>query len=339
MVCLRGFQRRTPLNPKDAEAEAAKASLAQALAELRAGHLVVIPTETVYGLAADAENSAAVNKIFALKGRPATRPLIVHVPSLDHLDRWVSQIPAYAYDLAQAFWPGPLSLVLRRSTRVPDAVTGGQDSVALRVPAHALTLDLLRAFNGGVAAPSANRYGRISPTKPAHVQAQFGKQTPYIVDGGPCRGGIESTIVSCLGTQPLILRPGMITAAQVAATTGLAVAEQHHATSQLRTAGQDITHYAPQTKTILFQRERNAPWPEMKDLQVGFLGFAPPPEKVHLALQLPSEPTLAAQRLYAALHKLDAAALDLIVLEAAPEGSQWDGIRDRLLRASGRGRP
>lgn len=310
------------------------AALDEALVRLRAGELVVIPTETVYGLAADAENPGAVAKIFALKGRPPTRPLIVHIAAAEQLDQWAREVPGYARALAGACWPGPLSLVLRRSARVSDAVTGGQDTVALRVPAHPLTRRLLERFGGGLAAPSANRYGRVSPTTPEHVRAQFGDATPYILDGGPCRGGIESTIVGCLDASPRILRPGLVTAADITRITGLPVAEQRQATATLRTAGQDASHYAPSTPTVLVDAADAGSWPDAGERRVGFLGFGPPAIAVAVDVRLPRDPEAAAQRLYAELHRLDAAGLDLILLEAPPPGQQWDGIRDRLRRAA-----
>lgn len=294
----------------------------------------MIPTETVYGLAADAGDAEAVARIFALKGRPPSRPLIVHIARAAELERWARDVPAYARQLAAAFWPGPLSLVLRRSDRVVDAVTGGQDTVALRVPAHPLTLRLLEVFGGGLAAPSANRYGRISPTTPAHVRAQFGDRTPFMLDGGPCEGGIESTIVSCLEATPGILRPGLIDAAAITQVTGLPVYEQRQATVRLRTAGQDLSHYAPRTPTLLVQRDDPASWPEVAGQPLGFLGFDAPPVPVAMDLRLPDDPALAAHRLYAELHRLDAAGLALILVEAPPAGPAWDGVRDRLGRAA-----
>jgi len=314
-------------------------ALAQALALLRAGELVVIPTETVYGLAADAENPAAVARIFELKGRPPSRPLIVHIAGAAELDRWATVVPDYARRLAEAFWPGPLSLVLPRSGRVVDAVTGGQDTVALRVPAHPLTLQLLEAFGGGLAAPSANRYGRISPTTPAHVRAQFGDRTPFILDGGPCSGGIESTIVACLEAAPRILRPGLVDAAALTEVTGLPVSERLQATATLRTAGQDLSHYAPRTPTMLVDRHAPGSWPAHAGRRAGFLGFAAP--RVHVAVdrRLPAEPAAAARRLYAELHRLDDAGLDLILVEAPPRAPAWDGVRDRLRRAAAARQP
>ena len=307
-------------------------ALDTAVARLRGGELVVVPTETVYGLAADAENPDAVAKIFALKGRPANRPLIVHIHDAGQLERWARAIPACARALAEAFWPGPLSLVLRRDPRVPDAVTGGQDTVALRVPAHPLTAELLARFGGGIAAPSANRYGHISPTTPQHVRDEFGADTPYLLDGGPAHGGIESTIVSCLEDQPCILRPGLVCAADIAAVTGLPVGGTSAAGHQPRTAGQDLSHYAPCTPTRLIDGREHEPL----EARVGYLGFGPPGRPVAHDLRLPADPAGAARRLYGALRELDAAGLDLILVQPAPAGTEWDGVRDRLQRATAR---
>jgi L-threonylcarbamoyladenylate synthase len=306
------------------------AALDEAVARLRRGELVVVPTETVYGLAADAENPAAVAKIFALKGRPADRPLIVHIHDAAQLEQWAREVPGYARTLAEAFWPGPLSLVLKRDPRVADAVTGGQDTVALRVPAHPLTRALLGRLGGGIAAPSANRYGRISPTTPAHVRDEFGADTPFLLDGGPAARGIESTIVACLETQPRILRPGPVSAADIAAVTGLAMRAPKAADSQLRTAGQDTSHYAPRTPALLVE---GAAW-SGPAARIGYLGFTPPAIPVARDVRLPSEPGAAAHRLYAALRELDAAGLDLLLVQAPPPGPEWAGVRDRLKRAT-----
>lgn len=311
-------------------------ALDAAVARLRRGELVAVPTETVYGLAADAENPDAVAAIFALKGRPPDRPLIVHIAAADELDRWARDVPAYARRLAEAFWPGPLSLVLRRSARIPDVVTGGQDTVALRVPAHPLTRALLKAFGGALAAPSANRYGRISPTTAEHVRSEFGEQTPFVIDGGACSGGIESTIVSCLEAAPRILRPGLVAAAEIAAVTGLPVNENTAPTAAVRTAGQDASHYAPRTPTFMIPRGGFAAWRAAHDARVGFLGFDAPGIPVDLDLRLPRDPAGAARILYAQLRRLDAAGLDALLIETPPEDPAWAGVRDRLTRASAR---
>jgi L-threonylcarbamoyladenylate synthase len=307
-------------------------ALDQAISRLREGELVVVPTETVYGLGADAENPAAVAKIFALKGRPSSRPLIVHIHDAGQLDHWAREVPDYARALAAAFWPGPLSLVLKRDPRVPDAVTGGQDTVALRVPAHPLTRALIARFGGGIAAPSANRYGHISPTTPAHVRDEFGSDTPFLLDGGPTTGGIESTIVGCLEACPHILRPGLVSAAAIATATGLPMLEAPGGAQQPRTAGQDISHYAPRTPARLVERADRP----VAAARVGYLGFDLPAIPVARDIRLPADPAAVARMLYAALRDLDAAGLDLILVQRPPQGPEWAGVRDRLERATAR---
>lgn len=305
-----------------------------AVARLRRGELVVIPTETVYGLAADARNPQAVAGIFALKQRPPSRPLIVHLARAEQLDEWAVEIPAYARELARHFWPGPLTLVLPRAPGVPDAVTGGQPTVALRVPAHPLARALLEAFGGGLAAPSANRYGHISPTTAEHVRRGFGAQTPLLLDGGPCQVGIESTIVACLDPEPVVLRPGALSPEALAAVAGVPVHTRGEGETALRVPGQSASHYAPRTATALIPRQGLAGWAAAHPGRVGFLGYAPPPFAAAVDHRLPTEPAGAARALYAALHQLDAAGLDWIVIETPPAGAQWAAVRDRLERAA-----
>ena len=226
-----------------------EADYARAVELLQAGELVAFPTETVYGLGADAANPEAVAKIFAAKGRPADHPLIVHLAGHDAVDHWAEQVPAVAWELMETFWPGPLTLILKKQSWVPDAVTGGQDTVGLRVPGHPVALELLRRFaavtgeHAGIAAPSANRFGRISPTTAAHVLEELGDRTSLILDGGPCKVGIESTIVDCSRDEPAILRPGHILPDHLAAVFGRQVAIQT-ATGAPRVSGSlaHITH-------------------------------------------------------------------------------------------------
>ncbi|MBS0394634.1 MAG: threonylcarbamoyl-AMP synthase, partial [Proteobacteria bacterium] len=220
----------------------------RAVALLRAGELVAFPTETVYGLGADARNAAAIAKIYALKRRPAGHPLIVHLADAAQLPLWAAQVPAAAARLAARFWPGPLTLILPRAAGVADALTGGQDSVGLRVPAHPLAQALLRGFGGGVAAPSANRYGRVSPTHAAHVREEFGAEAPFILDGGECRVGLESTIVSLVG-EPLLLRPGGVALAELEDTIG--PLRRAAAGEGPRAPGTTAAHYAPATRLAL----------------------------------------------------------------------------------------
>ena len=199
---------------------------ARAVELLRAGELVAFPTETVYGLGADASSPAAVAKIFAAKGRPADHPLIVHLAGHDAVDHWAEEVPAVAWELMETFWPGPLTLILKKQAWVPSTVTGGQDTVGLRVPGHPVALELLRRFaavageHAGIAAPSANRFGRISPTTAAHVQEELGDRVSLILDGGPCAVGIESTIVDCSRGEPVVLRPGHISPAHLEGCSG-----------------------------------------------------------------------------------------------------------------------
>ena len=196
------------------------AGIAQASGVLKAGGLVAFPTETVYGLGADASNAQAVARIFAVKGRPRNHPLIVHLASADDLATWAVDVSEDARQLARAFWPGPLTLILKRAESVLDAVTGEQDTVAVRVPSHPKALALLEAFGGGIAAPSANKFGRISPTTPDHVRLDLGQEVDLVLDGGACEIGIESTIVDCSGERPRLLRPGKITATEIEALLG-----------------------------------------------------------------------------------------------------------------------
>jgi L-threonylcarbamoyladenylate synthase len=189
----------------------------RAVLALRDGELVAFPTETVYGLGADASNPDAIHRIFEVKGRPATHPLIVHIDHPRAIDRWVLAVPDSARLLAERYWPGPMTLVLRRAPAVDPAITGGQDTIAVRVPAHPVALQLLRAFGSGIAAPSANRYGHVSPTRAEHVREEFGDDVRFVLDGGDCKIGLESTIVSCVDDVPRVLRPGAITLSQLRA--------------------------------------------------------------------------------------------------------------------------
>lgn len=332
---------------------------------LRAGELVALPTETVYGLGADARNPAALAKIFAAKGRPADHPLIVHLADATQLAQWAVDIPPAAQALADAFWPGPLTLILKRHPSVPALVTGGQDSVGLRVPAHPVALALLRAFGGGIAAPSANPFGRLSPTTAEHVRAAFG-ETVTVLDGGPCTVGIESTIVDLTTPTPRILRPGAIGAEEVqrvlraassaALPTALSTtasasmpAQTPDQTSSARSAqvaiprvsGSLAAHYAPRTPLRLCALEALAD-AAAAALRAGqrVAVLAPasaPPLADHprLLRRLASADFSSyARELYAALHALDAAGCDLILVAAPPDNLAWQAVNDRLRRAA-----
>ena len=317
------------------------ADIARAVELLKAGELVGIPTETVYGLGADAANPAAVAKIFAAKGRPADHPLIVHIPGASHLERWAVDIPDLAWELAEDFWPGPLTLILKRAPGVPDAVTGGQDTVGLRVPGHPVALDLLRAFaaaggSGGIAAPSANRFGRISPTTAAHVREELGDAVALVLDGGACVVGIESTILDLSSGKPLLLRPGHVTPAAIEAVCGVLPAAPTAAAP--RASGTLEAHYAPLTP---MRRVEPARLLELLNAmrhsgrRCGVLGHSQPPQSgmPHAWKMLPADPVGYAHDLYAALRELDHAGVDLIVVEAIPETPEWQAVADRLRRA------
>ncbi|MDP2870865.1 MAG: L-threonylcarbamoyladenylate synthase [Methyloversatilis sp.] len=303
---------------------------------LRAGELVAFPTETVYGLGADALNPDAVRRIFAAKGRPADHPLIVLLPDVAQLVGWARDIPREAIALANVFWPGPLTLILKRDVEVPDEVTGGQDTVGLRVPAHPVALQLLRAFGSGVAAPSANRYGRISPTTAAHVRDEFGDAIT-LLDGGASEVGIESTILDLSGEARRILRPGAISAAQIEAVIGrpLSVAVGQGAP---RVSGTLAAHYAPHTPMKKVAGER------LRDYLNAFrhsgrrcavIAHSQPPlaDCPHHWTMLPADPAGYARGLYAALREADASGGAMIVIEATPDCIAWSAVNDRLTRA------
>jgi L-threonylcarbamoyladenylate synthase len=301
--------------------------IADALALIRAGGLVAIPTETVYGLAADAKNVSAVEKIFALKGRPANHPLIVHIAGAGQLADWARVVPATATQLAEAFWPGPLTLILKKRADVPDAVTGGQDTVGLRCPNSAQTLALLRAFGGGLAAPSANRFGHVSPTTAQHVRDEFAERTPYILDGGHCEVGIESTIVDLSGGQPRILREGQIRRAQL--LPYLPALQSGESSASPRVSGSLEAHYAP--RTPMQMRPRHA-FAETADQDCAVLALGTVPEGWR-GICLPSNADEYARGLYAGLRQLDALRTRLIVIEQTPESAEWLAVNDRIKRA------
>lgn len=325
--------------------------LAEAVRLLQAGELVAFPTETVYGLGADAANAEAVAKIFAAKGRPANHPLIVHLPGAGHLEHWARNIPQQAWDLAEAFWPGPLTLILQRASGVPHAVTGGQETVGLRVPSHPLALALLRAFaqagggrNGlcGIAAPSANRFGRISPTDAAHVREELGKSVALVLDGGPCEVGIESTIIDLSrdGMPPRLLRPGHITPEQIEEVLGELpeLPETMKKAGLPRVSGSLDGHYAPRTPMRLVAANHLESAIDEAAKQATRLGVllhsAQHLHPVHSLVQLPNTPEAYARGLYAALRDLDQSGDDLILVEAVPAEPDWAAVADRLRRAA-----
>jgi L-threonylcarbamoyladenylate synthase len=305
-----------------------------ALAALRRGDVIGLPTETVYGLAADASRPEAVRRIFALKGRPADHPLIVHIAGAGQLDRWARDVPEAARTLAEAFWPGPLTLILRRQPAVPDEVTGGQDTVGLRCPAHPMALALLHEFDGGLAAPSANRFGHVSPTSAAHVYDEFGAAVPVVLDGGECEVGIESTILDLTGPVPRILRPGRITRAQIEAHVG-AVAEGSDELSP-RASGTLDAHYAPRTALLLLAREAllaEGVQQQALGKRVAVLALGTLPEGLQ-GVALPADADGYAHGLYAALRALDALGANLLLAEKPPQADAWLAVNDRLRRSA-----
>lgn len=309
----------------------------KAVAILRAGGLVAFPTETVYGLGADAGNPEAVRKIFAAKGRPAEHPLIVHLASAKHLSEWAIEIPASAYELAAAFWPGPLTIILKRARRVPDAVTGGQATVGLRVPAHPLALRLLRAFKGGLAAPSANRFGRLSPTTAEHVRQELGERVDLILDGGPCPVGLESTIVDLSSGRPRLLRPGGVTVAQLSEVLG--VVPELGGRDAPRASGTMKSHYAPHTPARLLGLGDIIGLSQgAASARLAVLAYHPQPVGLASVVwrTLPAEPAAYGRRLYAALRELDALGCDELLIEAVPDEPAWLAVADRLRRATTR---
>lgn len=309
----------------------------EAVEALRAGELVAFPTETVYGLGANANNPDAVRKIFRAKGRPSTHPVIVHIDHPRYLQRWVRDMTPEAKKLADAFWPGPLTLVAKRAPAVNDVITGGQDTVAIRVPNHPIAQQLLNAFGGGIAAPSANRYGHVSPTRVEHVREEFGDEVKHILDGDDCKVGLESTIVLCIDDTPRVLRPGSITLSQLRAI--VPTIQMGPSATAPRVPGTTSRHYSPQTQVNLIQSRR---------LDMVVNEFTENSEKVAvLAMRPPAtaspfmtwinaglRPEIYARQLYANLRTLDKAAAKIILVEEVPENERWDAIRDRIKRAA-----
>ena len=305
-------------------------ALSSAAQLLKSGGLVALPTETVYGLGADATNKDAVARIYKVKGRPADHPLIVHIHSMQSLGDWADEIPDYAIALARDFWPGPMTLVLKRSLLAEDFVTGGQPTVGLRVPDHAIALAILSAFakigGQGIAAPSANRFGHVSPTTAQAVQEEIGEyldQQDLILDGGPSRVGVESTIIDCTSDAPRILRPGAITIEMIEESTGLKVSKSE---TNIRVSGSLENHYAPKA-TVYLNRT-----PELGEGFIALADIQTPANVIRLAA--PNSVEDFARVMYAALREGDAKGLkSVVVVEPAGDGLAL-AIRDRLMRAS-----
>jgi len=331
-------------------------SIALAAQALQSGDLIGLPTETVYGLAADASNAQAVAKIFKIKGRPSDHPLIVHVTDIDSANRFASNIPEFAKRLIKAFWPGPLTLILPRITDVATAAAGGQNSVGIRCPSHSIARQILLAAQSlgvwGVAAPSANKFGRVSPTTAAHVQEEFGDAL-LIVDGGACDVGIESAIVDCTRGQPVLLRPGVLTVDQLSFACGQKVLLQGEqlapSESAPKASGTLASHYAPVAKLFLMDKQDiEQKLVQHKDafplavwsrslLEASSQRVFDKKCTLHWQ-QMPSDPVQCAHELFAQLRAFDALGVQQIWVEAPPADNAWEGVHDRLRRAETAGR-
>lgn len=339
----------------------ASAAIATAAQVIRAGELLGLPTETVYGLAADAENDAAVAKIFSAKGRPAEHPLIVHVADAASVSHFAASVPDFARKLMQAFWPGPLTLILPRRAGVAAAAAGGQNTIGLRCPSHPVAQALLRACREpaadpaggqhpvwGLAAPSANQFGRVSPTTAQHVQTEFGADL-LILDGGACTVGIESTIIDCTRGVPVLLRPGAVTREQAQARCGQPVFSNEElavAASAPRASGSLASHYAPHAKVRLMDAPALQTALDLLGPLVGNTTGAAPLIAAYartilktrssqvLLKRMPDDAAATAQQLFAVLRDLDNEGVKLIWIEAPPVTPEWDGVRDRLQRAA-----
>ena len=310
--------------------------LTRAVETLRRGGVIALPTETVYGLAANCEDELAVRRVFAIKGRPATHPLIVHVARTSELPSWARHVPEEAWRLAEAFWPGPLTLVLPRTARATDAVTGGQDTVALRVPNHPVALAVLDALGGGVAAPSANRFGRVSPTTAEHVRADLGDEVDLILEGGPCTVGVESTIVDLSGKEPVVLRPGGLAVEELERILGRKVPVRASAT--VRVSGSLASHYAPRAGVVLSEPAEvmsRVTSLRARGHNVGVLGppgLTLPPGVPHY--DVPEDPAGAARALYTRLREADEQGHDVLVACLPRAEGLGIAVRDRLSRAA-----
>ena len=305
-------------------------SIEDAAKSLRDGFLVAFPTETVYGLGADATNEKAVSRIFEIKGRPLDHPVIVHLSSIDQIEEWAVNVPKYAYTLAEKYWPGPMTLILNRSSSVKDWITGGQNTVGIRIPNHEIALSLLEEFrkigSGAIAAPSANKFGKVSPTSFQHVQDELSKDLTNkdaILDGGNSAIGIESTIIDCTQNQPKILRPGFITNKMIEETTGLVLSDS---ITNIRVSGSFKSHYAPQAKVVLDAE------PQPGDGFIALEEFVTPPNVIRLIA--PKNVEEFAQNLYYAFRSADEKKLSRIVVKQPLGDNLALAIRDRLQKAS-----
>jgi len=312
-------------------------ALARAAEVLRSGGLVAFPTETVYGLGADAANTDAIKKIYAAKGRPRNHPLIVHLGSASEVSDWAIDVPLAAERLAKRFWPGALTLIFKRALHVNDLVTGGQHTIALRVPSHPVAQALLASFGRGIAAPSANRYGRVSATRAEHVRTEFGSAVDCVLDGGACDLGIESTIVDVSGTQPALLRPGSISARELEAVLGMPLGAP--GSQSPRAPGTLPKHYAPRTPLMLIEAdlllELAGSMARQRQRVAVLARSALRPIAGDITwIAAPADARGYAHDLYSNLRSLDAAGCAAILVEQPPLATEWAAIQDRLMRAA-----
>ncbi len=327
------------------QATSNKESIADGARRIHAGELVAFPTETVYGLGADASSDAAVAKIFAAKGRPADHPLIVHVADASQVTDFASSVPPFAARLMKAFWPGPLTVILPRLPGVASATAGGQASIGLRCPAHPVALAFLKACRelgvSGVAGPSANRFGRVSPTTAEHVRDEFAGDL-LVLDGGPCEVGIESSIVDCTRGRPVLLRPGVLRRAQLEAACGepvLAPEDIQGDAAAPRAPGTLESHYAPNAKVRLMDADAIQTALDLLGAEAANIAIYArsivhiESEKVRLR-RMPDDALATAQQLFAVLRDFDSDGVKLIWVENLPNSGDWDGVRDRLMRAA-----
>jgi L-threonylcarbamoyladenylate synthase len=315
----------------------AESEIHSAGAVLTRGGLVAFPTETVYGLGADASSPDAVRRLYAVKGRPHDHPVIVHIAGAGELAHWAREIPDTALVFARHFWPGPLTLILKRQPHVTDLVTGGQDTIGLRVPGHRIALALLAAFGGGIAAPSANRFGHLSATTADAVRQELGSDVDLVLDGGPCAVGIESTIVDLTGATPAVLRPGGVPVAALDAALGSAVAVGR--ADAPRASGTLPAHYAPRTPLMLMAGDLMLELAaslarQGKKIAVLAREARAPLGAPYVWIAAPVEPAAYAHGLYASLRRLDESGSDVILVEQLPVAPEWLAVKDRLTRAA-----
>jgi len=302
---------------------------------LRAGGLVAFPTETVYGLGADASSAAAIALLYTVKRRPMEHPVIVHFADASRAFAWTREAPRLAHRLAERFWPGPLTLVLKRSALARDFITRGVDTIGIRVPSHPVAHAMLDAFGGGVAGPSANRFGRVSPTTAAHVRADLGRDVELVLEGGPSEVGIESTIVDLSRGAPVLLRPGHVSREALEQFLGERVLAAD--ADAPRHPGGLERHYAPRTPVRLVPPHELDAAIASLGARAAVLAFSRPDERVDYWLRMPRDAEGYARKLYAALRELDGAGCDAILVETPPEDPAWQAVRDRLQRAASGG--